>query len=178
MTLFPPDLKEEELNSRLSELRSLLSEHGGKILHEDHVGIRDFAYRIGKHERGFYIVLYFEYLPEHILELEKTIRIELRVLRHLLLKTPHDYFFKTFAQYGKEAEAASLAEVQEKKSAFAEKKRELKLPARNLEQPQKPERPEISDKPQKLLSDDELQEKLKAEEEKLQNLLENPDIQI
>lgn len=181
MIILPPDMKEQDLNTRLNDIRASIKEDGGKILNEELVGLRDFAYRVGKYERGFYALFYFEHLPAKIPALDRTVRIEMAVLRHLLLRAPRDYFFKTFKEYGAEAETAAAAEEQERKADEFEKRK----PARaRMERPEKPEAPAkgeklpVKEKEEVVLSEEDLQAKLKAEEAKLQSLLDNPDIQI
>lgn len=188
IVILPPDLKDQDLKQKLDDLRAAITEEGGKILQEDIAGLKNMAYRIRRHERGFYAVFHFEHDGRKIPELEKTVRIEMGVLRHLLMKTPRHYFFKTLGEYQKEAEAAALKEEQEKKAAEAEQgAAKFFRGKKKMEKSEKPESSqelpveaakEPSKEPAKAMSEEELKEKLKQEEKKLESLLENPDIQI
>ncbi|MEK7544885.1 MAG: 30S ribosomal protein S6 [Patescibacteria group bacterium] len=179
MVILPPDLSDQQLKTRLDEIRTAIKEDGGKILHEDLAGIRDMAYRIGKHNRGCYFVFHFEHDPAKVPTVEKTVRIETGVIRHLLIKVPSGYTFKTLKEYDAELESARLKFEQEKAADAADKKRP---PVRRPPMKEKPEAPAELPVPEmkkeKALSEAEMQEKLKAEEKKLDSLLDNPDIQI
>lgn len=185
MVILPPDLSDQQLKTRLDEIRTAITEDGGKILNEDLAGIRDMAYRIGKHDRGCYFVFHFQHDPAKVPTVERTVRIETGVLRHLLIKTPSAYHFKALKEYDAELESARLKFEQEKAADAADKKRP---PVRRPILRDKPETPQQMPVPEvkkdgipaveKVLSETEIREKLKVEEEKLASLLDNPDIQI
>lgn len=184
MVIFPSDLKDQDLKQKLDGLRNTITEERGKILHEDIAGLRDLAYRIRRHERGFYAVFHFEHEGRKIPELEKTVRIEMGILRHLLMKTSRHYFFKTLQEYQVEAEAAALKEEQEKKAEEASAPGKFFRTPKKTEKAEKPQAPEqlpvevVKVPPARAMSEEELKEKLKQEEKKLESLLDNPDIQI
>ncbi len=182
--ILPPDMREDDMKARLNEIRARLTENGGKILQEDIAGLRDFAYRIKKFDRGFYAIFLFQHESTLIPELERDVRIEMAPLRYLLIRTPRHYFFKTLKEYDVEAEAAALKNEQERKANQNDSRNKMRRPMRK----EKPDAPKSSEEipatveapkaPEKVLSEEELQAKLKAEEAKLQSLLDNPDIQI
>ena len=50
------------------------------------MGMRNLAYEIKKHKRGYYFVIYFTTKPESILELERLYRINEDILRFIVIK--------------------------------------------------------------------------------------------
>jgi len=68
MIIISADLREPEAKKVLKEVTDLIEKSGGKITNEDFWGKRDFAYRIGKHSEGYYIVYNAQY--------QKTIHIK------------------------------------------------------------------------------------------------------
>ena len=177
MVLIPPDLKEQDLQKWFHDLRETLSENGGKIVQEDMMGVRDLAYRIRRHDRGFYAAFLFEQNPTNIPEVDRNIRVEMQPLRYLLFKTPKHYFFKTFQEYETEAEAARAKAEQDRLAAEQEKidqkKSRQKTAAAGAATPEKPEKLEKSEEPEKPLPKTD-----HTDTEKLDTLLENPDIKI
>ena len=177
MVILPPDLADQQLKTRLNDIRTAIKEEGGKIIQEDIAGIRDMAYRIGKFERGYYVVFHFEHDPAKVPTVEKTVRIETGVIRHLLIKTPKDYSLKTLKAYDDEAESARLKAEQERATDASERRKPTRRPMK--EKPETNEElPVPAVKAEKPLSESEMQAKLKAEEKKLDSLLDNPDIQL
>ena len=52
MVILPPGLTDPELKTKVQDLSSALAQHGGKVFTKEVTPLRDFAYRIGKHDRG------------------------------------------------------------------------------------------------------------------------------
>ncbi len=191
MVILPSDLTDPELKTKVQDLKGVLTQHGGKILNQELTPVRDFAYRIGKYDRGFYATFYFSFPIEFINELEKMIRIEMGVVRHLLLTTPKNYEFKGLMEYQQEADAMRLKESEEKKA-----KDQADMDRRSA--PRRPAMPARAEKPEQDLSKElpvaaakpvvkeapveapkkEAKADLTKVDEQLKALLDNPDIQI
>ncbi|MBP7670924.1 30S ribosomal protein S6 [Candidatus Gracilibacteria bacterium] len=107
MLMLLPNLGEKALGEAVAEIEDFISSMGGKISQEDVWGVRDLAYRIKKHDQGYYIVWILELPAASITEMEKTLNINANIMRYLLLKTPQNYSFKTLTQLEAEAEAAA-----------------------------------------------------------------------
>ncbi len=107
MLMLLPNLGEKALGEAVAEIKDFVGSMGGKISQEDVWGVRDLAYRIKKHDQGYYIVWILELPAASITEMEKTLNINANIMRYLLLKTPQNYSFKTLTQLEAEAEAAA-----------------------------------------------------------------------
>ncbi|MFC1559231.1 30S ribosomal protein S6, partial [Gemmatimonadota bacterium] len=58
---------------------------GGSVVNDDRWGIRSLAYPIKKYDQGFYTVLEWESTPDLLTELDHTLRLEEKVLRHMVI---------------------------------------------------------------------------------------------
>lgn len=116
MVILPPDLTEPEMKAKLAEFHEALTQHGGKVIHQEVTPVRDFAYKIGKFDRGTYATYHFSFPIAEINELEKLVRIEMGIVRHMLITCPKNYEFKGIMEYEAEGEAMKLAEMEERKA--------------------------------------------------------------
>lgn len=116
MVILPPDLTEVDLKAKVRDITEALSQDGGKVLESEITPVRDLAYRIGKYDRGTYATFHFSFPIDRVQELEKMIRIELGVVRHLLVSCPKNYVFKGLMAYEQEADALRLKESEERKA--------------------------------------------------------------
>lgn len=192
MLIFLPDLGEAGITTELDEIRALVKELKGDIYHEDVWGVRDFAYTIKKQDQGYYVVFNLNLLPESLKTLEETFNLNQKLLRYLLLKTPKEHEIKTLTEYLEEAELAK-EEEEKKKKEEEDKKSKPAQPKRapmNKEVEKVPEKveakkeevkeeaPAKSEEEQKKISKKEEKEKLEEVDEKLKNIINDPDISL
>ena len=113
MVMIAPDIGEAAIKNRVDALKKTLTDFGGEITFEDDWGVRELAYSIGKHDQGYYFVLDVNLDSKHVKELERILRLEVEVLRHLIMKLPNAYQPKTLATMEAEhaVEAAKNAEI-------------------------------------------------------------------
>ncbi|KKQ71766.1 MAG: ribosomal protein S6, small subunit ribosomal protein S6 [Candidatus Peregrinibacteria bacterium GW2011_GWC2_39_14] len=125
MFVLSPELGEANTLKKVEEIKATLKT-AGKLTNEDVWGMRDLAYRIRKQDRGFYVVLNFSAENgKGITELDRTLRLDAAVLRHMILKTPVGYELKTLKDY--EAEAKEVEKLEAKELAEKEQKAEERL---------------------------------------------------
>lgn len=188
MIIFLPDLGEEGMKKELDEIRDLIKELKGDIFHEDIWGVRDFAYTIKKQDRGYYVVFNLNLGPDKLKTLEETFNLNQKLLRFLLVKTPKEHEIKTLAEYleadekDKAEEAKKKKEEEDKKNRPAPKRKPVKkeekeVEVKKVEEPkeEKEEQPEIEVKKQ---SKKEEKERLEEVDEKLKNIINDPDISL
>lgn len=87
MAIISSQITDHEIEKRLGGLRELL----GDIGYEELWGMRPFAYRINKQEKGYYVVWNFMAETESIHELEKTLKLYPDLLRFLITSVPEEY---------------------------------------------------------------------------------------
>lgn len=99
MVLLSPELGAEGTKKRLESIRKLITSHKGEIFYEDDWGLRDLAYRIKKHDRGYYMVMNFNLDPSEgdMDEIDTTCRLENEILRHMISRVPAGIEPKSYA---------------------------------------------------------------------------------
>ncbi|AFI05100.1 30S ribosomal protein S6 [Helicobacter cetorum] len=86
MFILKPTLVEEEIKAKIEFYKEVITKHSGVIETSLDMGMRNLAYEIKKHKRGYYYVIYFKAEPSMILELERLYRINEDVLRFIVIK--------------------------------------------------------------------------------------------
>ncbi len=71
----------------LTGYEGLMTKDGGEILKRDDWGSKKLTYPIKKIFRGFYTNYDFVGTPENVAEMERLMRIDDNVLRHLIVRT-------------------------------------------------------------------------------------------
>ena len=79
------DLPEAEMSRRVERVGAIVGEHDGKITLEDHWGVRKLAYEIEKQIKGDYMLLRFESEATAVSDIDKFLRLDDQVLRHLVV---------------------------------------------------------------------------------------------
>ncbi len=80
------DLSSSKVKELISNLDSILTEKGGKIVKTENWGLRNLAYRIKKNRKGHYVLFNIDAPAAAISEYERKMRINEDVLRYLTLK--------------------------------------------------------------------------------------------
>lgn len=120
-----PDLSDENRLSLFDRLKDLITQHGGYIAKFDEWGMRKLAYEVKKKMRGFYVLMDFCSQGSLVLELERIMRIDDRVLKFLTVQTNPDVNLEAV----KEQMAKDLAEKEAARKAAAEKAEAAKIEA-------------------------------------------------
>lgn len=170
MLILSGALAEGEFAKELEEVRKLLAEDTHGISHEDVLGLRDFTYRFKRQNRGYYAVFNFTASPPQIAELRNAVRLNPVVLRHMLITIPEDY---TPISFAKMLEVAEKPREDKKFKKFSKKVEDTRIPTAPAPVQEKKASPAET-----LLSGKEDAEKLKRVEKKLEEILENPDIDV
>lgn len=87
MVIISAEISDADIEKRLQGLKELL----GEIVYEELWGMRPFAYKIKKQDKGYYAVWNFMKLPDEIHELEQNLQLYPDLLRFLLMHVPADY---------------------------------------------------------------------------------------
>ena len=93
------DLAKNELEKIKEKYTSLINDNSGKIIKIEEWGLLNLARRIKKYNKGFYIHFKFEGSKNTLNEINKKIKIDNSVIRHLTVKykildTKNEYFKK------------------------------------------------------------------------------------
>jgi small subunit ribosomal protein S6 len=81
--ILTPVLSEEQMKEVVVKFRDFITEHKGKIVHEDQWGLRKLAYPIQKKSTGFYYLIEFKASGDLIAKLEVEFKRDERIIRFL-----------------------------------------------------------------------------------------------
>ena len=79
------DQPEAEMEARVGRVREILGSHNGEITQENHWGVRRLAYEIQYETRGNYMFLRFKSEGTAVADLDRFLRLDDQVLRHLIV---------------------------------------------------------------------------------------------
>ena len=177
MVMLNPDLGSEAIKKRLDEVRKLVTSQKGEIFYEDLWGLRDLAYRIKQHDRGYYAVFDFTLDPAEgdLKEIDTTCRLEHEILRHMMVKLPANYEPKSFAVVEEEEEEKKPARKAAPKKAAAAKSVKKKE-EKPTEEPKEDKEPKETKKKEKAPEEDAKEPSLEDVDAKLKSIIENPDL--
>lgn len=103
-------LSEDQIEELVGSISKYITENGGEIVESDEWGMRQLAYPIQNRNNGYYVNMHFNAPPELPAKLERTLRIEERVLRYMVLRLDAK-MTRHFA--GRHERAAKMAEAEE-----------------------------------------------------------------
>lgn len=81
-----PVLSAQQMKEAVEKFKKVITENGGKIIHQEDWGLRKLAYPIQKKSTGFYYLIEFESEGELIGKLETEYRRDERIMRFLTFK--------------------------------------------------------------------------------------------
>lgn len=172
MVIFSGELVEKDFEDELTELRKLLQDNTNGITYEDSWGKRELVTRIKKNKHGYYVFFNFTTTPANIKELSDPLKLNQKIIRTLLIVVPDNY------EPGRYNEVVLPAEVKE----------EEKKPARSVARrtsavaptPTRASATEFDQPEEKLtrVAGKEEEEALAGVEKKLEDILDNPDIDV
>lgn len=87
LLLFSPELTSETRAPLIEGFKAIVEREEGKITAEDHWGMRDLAYPVQKHMRGYYLRLEYQTANNTLVaELERNIRITDGIFKFITVK--------------------------------------------------------------------------------------------
>lgn len=90
ITIINPDLSEEDRSSLLVRIKEIITQHDGILIDEDLWGNKKLAYEIQKKSRGYYARYDYCGVGSLVDELERSFRIDDRVLKYLTVQLSAD----------------------------------------------------------------------------------------
>jgi small subunit ribosomal protein S6 len=124
-----PDVGDEQARAIVERITQVIGAHEGQVVRVNAVGRRRLAYPIDRHRDGLYF--YFDLIvePQSIAEIERTLRVNEDIIRHLLLgRDP-----RVVAQQ-REREAQAQAQAAERAAMEVENAEAVEVPV--AEEPQ------------------------------------------
>ena len=80
------DLAENEIKSIIDKYNELINGSSGKVVKIEEWGLLSLSHKIKNYKKGFYIHFKFEGNKETLSEIEKKIKVDNSIIRHLTVK--------------------------------------------------------------------------------------------
>ena len=80
------DLAEKELKSLKDKYNEIINKSSGKVIKIEEWGLLNLANKIKNYKRGFYIHFKFEGNSDTLNEIQKKVKVDGNVIRHLTVK--------------------------------------------------------------------------------------------
>lgn len=129
------ELSEKDIPKISEKIKGLFA---GKIVKEDYWGKKRFAYPIKKfgkkYEDGFYLTLHFQTEPEKIEELERKLKLEEEILRHLIVSKKEKKVIEKPKEIKKPKKVKVKPKVERPKPKIKEEKKRIKALEEKLEE--------------------------------------------
>ena len=108
-----PVLSEAQMKETVKKFKSVITDGGGKIVHEENWGLRKLAYPIQKKSTGFYYLIEFQAEGALIEKLETEFRRDERIIRFLTFRM--DKYAIEYAEKKRRLKKEKDSEKNEKK---------------------------------------------------------------
>ena len=86
MYIIRPTVLEDDRKALIEELNTIFTSRGAEITKVNEWGMKDLAYEIEKHKKGYYVVLDVVSNDEARIEFDRVVRIKESIIRYLILK--------------------------------------------------------------------------------------------
>jgi small subunit ribosomal protein S6 len=80
------DINTGQVDTLTEQFSNIITETGGKVEKTEYWGLKNLAYRIKKNRKGHYVLLHVDAEHDAISEMERNMRLNEDVLRHLTLR--------------------------------------------------------------------------------------------
>lgn len=86
MYIIRPTVLEDDRKALVEELNTIFTSRNSEVTNVNEWGMKDLAYEIEKHRKGYYVVLNVNSSEEARAEFDRVVRIKEDVIRYLILK--------------------------------------------------------------------------------------------
>lgn len=90
MMIVKPDLEDDATRGVVDKTLAVVSNNGGTVEKEDIWGKRRLAYEINHQRDGFYAVITYKGTPALTAEVDRLLKIDDNVVRHLIVRPDED----------------------------------------------------------------------------------------
>ena len=81
-----PDIEADDLDGVISDVGGLVKRNDGEVTKVEPWGLHRLAYPIKKQQEGRYVLMNFDLEPSNMAELERVLRLNEAVIRHLVIR--------------------------------------------------------------------------------------------
>ena len=86
MYVIRPTVLEDDRKALIEELNAIFTSRDSQVANVNEWGMKDLAYEIEKHKKGYYVVLDVVATEEARSEFDRVVRIKEDIIRHLIIK--------------------------------------------------------------------------------------------
>jgi small subunit ribosomal protein S6 len=115
-----PDFDEEQIAAVIQKYKDVVVNDGGVVLTAEKWAKRRLAYEIAGFQEGIYLIVTFEGTPEIVAELDRLMKIDQQVIRHMVSRIDNIPQQVSRSQKGKAATEAAVSEKDTKSQARPE----------------------------------------------------------
>ena len=101
--VFDSSLDEEKISTKLQDVERRVREGGGEVQSTSNWGKRKLAYSMDKKDNGIYVLLQYTSPGTAIAEVERGLRLDETVLRHMTVVGPDEALVQKAAQAAERA---------------------------------------------------------------------------
>jgi small subunit ribosomal protein S6 len=101
--VFDPTLEEERIGTKVADVERRIRESGGDVQATDQWGKRKLAYPIERKENGVFVLLKYSAPGARIAEIERALRLDETVLRHMTVVGPDEALVRRAAEAAEKA---------------------------------------------------------------------------
>jgi small subunit ribosomal protein S6 len=87
MYIVNANVDEDKRKQLIADMANIIISNGGKVTGTNEWGMRDFAYEIDDMTKGYYVVVDFESNADTEKELDRLMRINGSIVRHMIVNT-------------------------------------------------------------------------------------------
>lgn len=86
MYIINPEADDEKRNAIIEKYKQIVVDNGGEVVKVEDWGKRRLAYEVKKNREGYYVLMNFKSSAQTSQELERLIKIDEEILKHLVVK--------------------------------------------------------------------------------------------
>ena len=86
MFILAPDLEDEAISAATERVRTYVTSRGGEVRSLEPWGRRRLAYPIKRYHEGNYQLAHFSLGPDHAIELDRNLKLNEQVIRHMIIR--------------------------------------------------------------------------------------------
>jgi small subunit ribosomal protein S6 len=86
MYIIRPTVLEDDRKALIEELNTIFTSRNSEVTKVNEWGMRDLAYEIEKHKKGYYVVLDVNANDDARIEFDRVVRIKEDIIRYIILK--------------------------------------------------------------------------------------------
>ena len=86
MYIIRPTVESENIKTIVNNFNEIFVNYNSEVLELKELGLKDLAYEIDHHKKGYYVWLLVNATPEAIAEFNRVVRIKEEVLRFIVVK--------------------------------------------------------------------------------------------